>query len=76
MTATVPVFDGHNDIVQRLFLHPDRREAIWLQGWGCQMDLPRLVAAMRAHVYDEELLRKPCHGNWFAILERTWKGGA
>jgi len=44
MTAAIPIFDGHNDIVQRLFLHPGHREAIWLQGWGGQMDLPRMQA--------------------------------
>lgn len=39
----IPVFDGHNDILLRLFLAPERREAIWL---GCDrtghLDLPRM----------------------------------
>lgn len=34
--------------------------------------LPRLVAAMRAHGYGEELVTKLCHGNWFRVLEDTW----
>lgn len=28
--------------------------------------------AMRAHGYDEALMRKLCHENWLAALERTW----
>ena len=31
-----------------------------------------LREAMRAHGYDEPLLRKLCHGNWLRVLERTW----
>lgn len=31
-----------------------------------------LVAALRAHGFDEALLRKICHENWFAVLDRTW----
>lgn len=34
--------------------------------------LPRLVDAMRAHGYDEPLIRKLAHENWIAVLERTW----
>lgn len=34
--------------------------------------LPRLVGAMRAHGYGEELIAKLCHRNWLAVLERTW----
>lgn len=33
--------------------------------------LPRLVEAMRQHGYDDPLLRKLCHENWFALLDRT-----
>lgn len=39
----IPVFDGHNDLLLRLFLTPERREAIWkghdLSG---HLDLPRM----------------------------------
>jgi membrane dipeptidase len=35
--------------------------------------LPALQDALRAHGYDERLLRKLCHENWFAVLDRTWK---
>lgn len=34
--------------------------------------LPVLVAAMRAHGYGEVLIRKLCHENWLAVLQRTW----
>ncbi len=41
----IPVFDGHNDILLRLFNAPDRREAIWLTGEGKgHLDLPRMKA--------------------------------
>lgn len=34
--------------------------------------LPRLVEAMSAHGYGEELARKLCAENWMRVLERTW----
>lgn len=34
--------------------------------------LPVLQAAMRRHGYDDATLRKLCHENWIAVLERTW----
>jgi membrane dipeptidase len=34
--------------------------------------LPRLVDAMRQHGYDDALLAKLAHENWFALLGRTW----
>ena len=41
----IPVFDGHNDLLLRLFLAPERRGAIWK---GCDrighLDLPRMQA--------------------------------
>ena len=36
--------------------------------------LPRLFEALRAHGYDEPLLRKIGTGNWLGVLERTWGG--
>lgn len=39
----VPVFDGHNDILLRMYKAPARREAIWLTGEGKgHLDLPRM----------------------------------
>lgn len=39
----IPVFDGHNDFLLRLYLHPDQRDALWLTG-GAEghLDLPRM----------------------------------
>jgi membrane dipeptidase len=37
--------------------------------------LPKLVAAMRAHGYDEQALRKITHENWMRVLGETWKEG-
>ncbi len=34
--------------------------------------LPNLRAAMRAHGYDEALMKKICHENWLRVLEKTW----
>lgn len=40
----IPVFDGHNDILYRMDVHPERREGLWLRGEGAaQMDLPRMI---------------------------------
>ncbi len=36
--------------------------------------LPRLMAALAAHGYDADLLTKLAHGNWLALLGRTWGG--
>lgn len=45
MTSLLPVFDGHNDILLRLFNNPSAREAIWLTGEGRgHLDLPRMKA--------------------------------
>jgi len=33
---------------------------------------PRLLDALRAHGYGEELVEKIAHRNWLALLERTW----
>ncbi len=39
------VFDGHNDILLRLWKSPERREAIWLGAEGTgHLDLPRMRA--------------------------------
>ena len=39
------VFDGHNDLLLRLYKAPERREAIWLGAEGSgHLDLPRMQA--------------------------------
>ena len=43
---TIPVFDGHNDILLRLWNAPGRRREIWITGEGRgHLDLPRMQAA-------------------------------
>jgi len=45
MTELIPVFDGHNDILFRILMQPEAREAIWLTGQGKgHLDLPRMKA--------------------------------
>jgi len=34
--------------------------------------LPTLIEALKAHGYDDALLQKLAHGNWLALLDRTW----
>jgi membrane dipeptidase len=34
--------------------------------------LPRLMAALRAHGYDDAALRKLAHQNWLRVLRKTW----
>lgn len=45
MTDPIAVFDGHNDILYRILMQPEAREAIWLLGEGKgHLDLPRMKA--------------------------------
>ena len=39
---------------------------------GDATGLPRLLTALRDAGYDKESLVKIAHGNWIALLERTW----
>jgi membrane dipeptidase len=41
-------------------------------GIGDVTGLPRLIAALRAHGYDDALIGKLAWGNWLAVLRRTW----
>jgi membrane dipeptidase len=34
--------------------------------------LPKLVAALQAHGFVDEDLRKLCYGNWIRVLRKTW----
>ena len=36
--------------------------------------LPRLLDALRAHGYGDDLVDQIAHRNWLAVLERTWGG--
>ena len=41
----IPVFDGHNDLLLRLYNAPDQRDAIWSgANGGGHLDLPRMKA--------------------------------
>lgn len=42
------------------------------QELGDVAGLPRLIAALREHGYDDVSLRKLTHENWLRILRRTW----
>ncbi|SFC35031.1 dipeptidase [Tropicimonas isoalkanivorans] len=45
MTDTIPVFDGHNDFLLRLYRAPQNRGRLWLEGGpGGHIDLPRMQA--------------------------------
>lgn len=44
------------------------------QGIGDVTGLPALQQAMLDHGYGPDLMRKICHENWFAVLQRTWGG--
>jgi membrane dipeptidase len=35
--------------------------------------VPRFIAALREHGYDEATLRKITHGNWLRVLRKTWR---
>lgn len=41
-------------------------------GIGDVTGLPRLLAALRGHGYDEALIRKLAWDNWLTVLRRTW----
>jgi membrane dipeptidase len=34
--------------------------------------LSRVLQALRRHGFDDRVLRRMCHENWHAVLERTW----
>jgi membrane dipeptidase len=40
---------------------------------GDAAGLPRLIAALRHHGFDDNALRKLTHENWLRVLERTWR---
>ncbi|MCP4540698.1 MAG: membrane dipeptidase [Chloroflexi bacterium] len=48
--------------------------ALMSQELGDAAGLPKLVAALRAHGYDDEALQKVTHENWIRVLRSTWNG--
>jgi len=67
----------------------ERRSAIFssgVVGFGSDFDgakmphelgdvagLPKLIAALRAHGFDDAALRKIAHENWLRVLRKTWR---
>ncbi len=43
------------------------------QELGDAAGLPKLVAALRAHGYDDDALKKITHANWLRVLRATWR---
>jgi membrane dipeptidase len=39
---------------------------------GDASGLPKLLAALRKHGYDEATLKKLAHENWVRVLRATW----
>jgi len=46
------------------------------QALGDVAGLPKLIAALNAHGFDDAALHKITHANWQRALRRTWKPGA
>ncbi len=43
------------------------------QALGDVTGLPRLLAALQAHGFDDDAMQKITHGNWQRVLRQTWK---
>ena len=59
--------------IDRVGLGSDFDGAMIPREIGDVTGLPKLLAALRAHGYDEESLAKLAHRNWLRVLSRTWK---
>jgi len=40
---------------------------------GDASGMPKLLARLQEHGYDDESLRKLAHENWIRLLGQTWK---
>lgn len=58
--------------IDRVGLGSDFDGATIPQAIGDVAGLPRLLAALRTHGYDDEALRKITHANWLRVLNKTW----
>jgi membrane dipeptidase len=47
--------------------------ALMPQELGNVTGLPKLIAALRQHGYDDDSLRKIAYENWLRVLNQTWK---
>ncbi len=69
---TIPVFDGHNDLLLKLFrAPPEERNALWLQGDGSgHLDLPRMRQGHFAGGFFAVYVPSPHDGlNYDALME-------
>jgi len=60
--------------IERVGFGSDFDGATMPRAIGDAAGLPRLLAALRAHGYDDDALRKLAHENWLRVLHATWKG--
>lgn len=60
--------------VEHVAFGSDFDGALMPSALGDATGLPRLVEALRSAGYDEEAIRKICHGNWLRVLSDTWRG--
>jgi len=58
--------------IDRVGLGSDFDGATMPQAIGDVAGLPHLIAALRAHGYDDAALRKITHENWVRVLRKTW----
>jgi membrane dipeptidase len=59
--------------IDRVGLGSDFDGAMIPREIGDVTGLPKLLAALRSHGYDEESLAKLAYRNWLRVLSRTWK---
>ncbi len=60
--------------IERVGFGSDFDGATMPRAIGDAAGLPRLMAALRAHGYDDDALRKLAHENWLRVLRATWEG--
>lgn len=59
--------------IERVGFGSDFDGATMPRAIGDVAGLPRLMAALRGHGYDEDALRKLAQENWLRILRQTWR---
>ena len=52
---------------------PGAQVLVHVSQFGDAAGLPKLIAALREHGYDDAALRKLGHENWLRVLRKTWK---
>jgi len=59
--------------IERVGFGSDFDGATMPRAIGDAAGLPRLLAALRAHGYDDAALRQLAHENWLRVLRQTWR---